>query len=83
MEFIAYALLIVGFIIALFYGIQLLILAFRTSILWGLGYLFIPFVALIFVIVHWDEAKTPFLRGLLAIPFYIVGILLLPNSAAA
>lgn len=69
-------LMLIGFLIALVFGIQLLILAFRTSILWGLGFLFVPFVNLIFVGVHWDEAKTPFLRGLLCIPFYGLGFVL-------
>ncbi|HEY1171463.1 MAG TPA: hypothetical protein VGH19_08855 [Verrucomicrobiae bacterium] len=66
----------IGIAIAFIFGIQLLILAFRTSILWGLGYIFVPFVSLIFVVVHWDEAKTPFLRGLLCIPFMILGVVL-------
>ena len=81
MEILGFALIIIGAIIAVVFGIQLLILAFRTSILWGLGYIFVPFVSLIFIIVHWDDAKTPFLRGLIAIPFYVIGILLLPHQA--
>jgi uncharacterized membrane protein len=80
MEILGYGLIIIGAVISLIFGIQLLVLAFRTSILWGLGYLFVPFVALIFIVVHWDEAKTPFLRSLLAIPFCIVGIILLPHT---
>ncbi len=82
MEILGIILLLIGVVIGLVFGIQLLILAFRTSILWGLGYIFIPFVSLIFVIVHWNEAKTPFLRCLLAIPFYVAGVLLMPASAA-
>jgi hypothetical protein len=77
MHILGILLVVIGAIIGLIFGIQLLILAFRTSILWGLGYLLVPFVALIFVIVHWQEAKTPFLRCLLAIPFYVGGMLLL------
>ncbi len=80
MHILGILLVALGAIIALIFGIQLLILAFRTSILWGLGYIFVPFVALIFVIVHWQEAKTPFLRGLIAIPFYVGGLLLLGAS---
>ena len=78
MEILGFALIIIGVIIGFVFGIQLLILAFRTSVLWGLGYIFVPFVSLIFIIVHWNEAKTPFLRSLLAIPFYIIGFILLP-----
>jgi hypothetical protein len=41
-------------------GIWLLIVAFSESILWGLGCFFIPFVSLIFVIMHFDKAAKPF-----------------------
>jgi hypothetical protein len=41
-------------------GIWLLIISFRTSILWGLGCIFVPFVSLLFVIIHWREAKGAF-----------------------
>ena len=71
---------LIGFIIALIFGIQLLILAFRTSILWGLGYVFVPFVSLIFIALHWEQTKTPFLRGLLSIPFFIGAAVLTPTG---
>lgn len=82
MQTIGFILFAIGLIIGLIYGIQLIILAFNTSILWGLGYLFVPLVAPIFIIVHWQETKSPFLRGLLSIPFFIVGALLMPDTAA-
>lgn len=82
MQILGLIFVIAGAIVALVFGFQLLFLAFRTSILWGLGYLFIPFVSLIFIIVHWDDAKSPFLRGLLAIPLYVIGALLMPHAAA-
>ena len=41
-------------------GIGLLIAAFRESILWGLGCLFLSPVSLIFLILHWRDAKNPF-----------------------
>jgi Na+/proline symporter len=81
MQIVSLILILAGFAIALVFGIQLLILAFRTSILWGLGYLFVPFVGLIFIALHWDEAKSPFLRSLLAIPCIIAGALLAPGAA--
>src|SRR5687767_263772 len=46
------------------FGIQILIMAFKTSVGWGLACLFLPFAALVFVIKFWDQAKTPFLRSL-------------------
>jgi hypothetical protein len=78
MEALAATCMIIGAIIAIVFGFILLMKAFQESILWGLGYLFIPFVSLIFVIVHWQEAKSPFLRGLIALPFYGLGIALMP-----
>jgi len=47
-------------------GFWILVNAFRTSILWGLGSLFVPFVSLIYVIAYWEENKKPFLVSLLA-----------------
>jgi F0F1-type ATP synthase assembly protein I len=81
METIGAILFLIGVIISIVYGIILLIRAFQAGILWGLGYLLIPFVGLIFVVVHWEDAKSPFLKGLLAIPFIIAGILLMPDSS--
>jgi hypothetical protein len=80
MEIISLILLAIGSIIALVFGIQLLIIAFRTSIWWGLGSIFIPLVGLIFVILHWPQTKKPFLLSFLAIPCFIVSGLLAPAT---
>ena len=82
METFAMILIAIGLIIAVVYGIILLIKAFQTHILWGLGSLFVPFVSLVFVIMHWDIAKKPFLMGLISIPFYIAGTAMLPSGMA-
>jgi len=37
----------------------MLMLAFRASIWWGLGCLFIPFVQLFYLFSHWKEAGNP------------------------
>lgn len=76
MEFVAIALMGIGAIIGLVYGIMLLIQAFKVNIWWGLGYIFVPFVALVFIIMHWDVSKKPFLMSLISIPFFIAGVLL-------
>jgi hypothetical protein len=55
------ALYFVGLIISLVGGIWILVNAFKTSIWWGLGSLFVPFVSLIFVIMNWQQNKKPFL----------------------
>jgi F0F1-type ATP synthase assembly protein I len=80
MEIISIVLISIGALISIVFGVQLLITAFQESILWGLGYIFIPLVSLIFIIVHWQEAKKPFLRGLIGIPFFILGAILAPAS---
>ena len=54
-------LVILGGIAMFVGGIWLLVEAFKESVLWGLGSIFIPFVSLVFVIMHWDVSKTPFL----------------------
>ena len=83
MEIAAIICFVIATLISLIYGFILLIRAFQAGILWGLGYIFVPFVALIFIIVHWDDAKSPFLKSLLCIPFYIAAIVLMPNSGLA
>lgn len=80
MEALGLSCIAIGVIIALVFGIILLIKAFQESILWGLGYIFVPFVSLVFIIMHWDKAKSPFLKGLIAIPFYAIGIALMPTQ---
>jgi hypothetical protein len=74
---------VVGFIVMLVGAIMFLIAAFREHILWGLGTLFVPFVGLIFLIMHWDVAKKPFLIQLLGIPFVVIGALLAGGGGAA
>lgn len=60
--------------IALFiFSIMLLIEAFKESVLWGLGYLFVPFVSLIFVIMHWDKAKGPFIKLVVSAVVFFIG----------
>ncbi|MEI6706017.1 MAG: hypothetical protein WCK96_02655 [Methylococcales bacterium] len=80
MEIIAFICLAIAAVISLVYGIILMIKAFQVSIWWGLGYLFIPFVQLIFIVVHWQIAKDPFLKSLIAIPFIIIAMILLPEG---
>jgi hypothetical protein len=46
-------------------GLWFLVAAFRVGILWGICVLLIPGAALVFLVMHWAEAKTPFLISLL------------------
>ena len=78
METFGLILVIISFIIGIFYSIVLIIRAFQTHILWGLGYLIVPFVSLIFIVMHWEVAKKPFLMSLLALVILFVGNSMLP-----
>lgn len=71
----------VGLVIFIIGGIGLLIAAFRTHILWGLAVLLIAPVSIIYLIVHWHDAKGPFklqIFGLL-----VIVVLALTNGGVA
>ncbi|MDD5034762.1 MAG: DUF4124 domain-containing protein [Methylococcaceae bacterium] len=76
-EKIGFALLVIGGIISLIYGVILMVKAFQESVWWGLGYLFIPVVGFIFVAAHWEVSRRPFLRSLWALPFLVAGYFLI------
>jgi hypothetical protein len=76
MEAIGMVLLIVGVVVMGITGIVLLIKAFQTSVLWGLGYLFVPFVSLIFVVMYWNDTKKPFLYMLAGLAVFVLGMVL-------
>jgi uncharacterized membrane protein len=52
---------IIGLGIFILGGIAFLIAAFRTSIIWGLGCLFIAPISILYLFCHWGDAKKPFL----------------------
>lgn len=66
----------VGLAIMFFAGVWFLVTAFRASIWWGLGCLLIPLVSLVFLILHWQEAKQPFLLQLLGFGILFASLLL-------
>ena len=68
------ALYFLGIAVMLVGGIWILVNAFKTSILWGLGSLFVPFVSLIFVIMHWADNMKPFLIQLAGVALMVCGI---------
>ena len=69
MEALAY----LGVILFIIGGIGTLIAAFKTSILWGLGCLFIAPVSLVFLVLHWDVAKNPFFLQLAGVALLFLG----------
>lgn len=70
------AIVIVGIIIGIIGGIWMLIEQFKTGILWGLGCLFLPFVSLIWLILHWEEGAKPFAITLAGAVLIVVGSML-------
>jgi hypothetical protein len=67
---------IVGIIVLIVGSIMFLIAAFKEHILWGLGSLFVPFVSLVFLIMHWSVAKKPFLIQIIGAVLMIIGAVL-------
>jgi hypothetical protein len=76
MAVIAMGLLIIGSLVSLVGGIMFLIAAFKESIWWGLGSIFIPIVSLIFLFMHWSVAKRPFFINLAGLALIIIAMLL-------
>jgi hypothetical protein len=68
-----------GIVLILAGAVMFLVAAFRTSILWGLGVLFVPFVSLIFLIAEWPVAKRPFFWKLWGLALLVLGVILLPD----
>lgn len=66
------ALAILGIVVMFIGAIGSLIVAFRTSLLWGLGCLLLWPVSLWFLITHWDEAKNPFFVQLAGVAIVFV-----------
>lgn len=68
-DMLGLAILVIG-------GLWLIIEAFKTSILWGLGCLIITPVSLVFIFVHWDRAKSPFILQLVGLALIIANAFL-------
>jgi hypothetical protein len=49
-----------GYFISLLGGIWLLVVIYQESVGWAIACVFVPFVALIYVIAHWEDTKNPF-----------------------
>jgi hypothetical protein len=58
---LANALFVIGCFVVLFGKIWFLVEAFKQHILWGLCVLFIPFAALVFLMIHFRRAARPVL----------------------
>ena len=70
----------IGLLISVIGGIWFLVVAFRETIWWGLGCLFIPIVALVFLIMHWGNAAKPFFVSLLGVVIMVIVAMLIPGA---
>jgi glutaredoxin len=66
MGLLGMAAIVVGGIIFIISGLMLLVAAFRESILWGLGCLFVPFCSFVFVCIHWAAVRGMFMANLVS-----------------
>lgn len=63
----------VGGALALIGTVWLLIEAFRTSIMWGVGCLLLAPISLLFLFAHWQDAKNPFFLTLSGVAIVYLG----------
>ena len=76
------AVLILCGLVATIGGLWFLVTAFSEGLLWGLGTLFVPFVGLFFLILHWNKASKPFFTYFLGISALIIwSVLTQPQGA--
>ncbi len=82
-EMTGMALVVIGCAITLFGNLWMLLAVFRTGLLWGLAYLLLPFIGLIWLVLHWEEGRRPFFCMLIGGGIIVMGgALLFYNSNA-
>ena len=69
-------LMLAGGILLLIGSIMFIVNAFRVSVAWGLGVLFLAPVGLVFLVKNWQESKKSFLFSIVGAALIIVGALL-------
>ena len=75
----AIILIALGLLLMIVGGVWGIVVAFRRSVLWGLCYVFVPFAAMVFLVVAWADAKRSFLVSTMGI-LVMASVLLLPNQ---
>ena len=73
--------MLIGLLVALAGTIWFLVVAFKESVFWGLGCLIVPFVSLIFLIMHFGKSWRPFALHVLGIVLFIPGMFTIAADA--
>lgn len=76
MGLIGLALLLIGVLAMFIFGIWMLVLAFKDSILLGVLSLIIPFVIIYAVVKTWPASKTPLIGYLVGMAITFLGTLI-------
>ncbi len=69
-DFIGYT----GVVVFILGGLVLLVAAFRTSFLWGLGCLIFAPLSLVYLFVHWRSAKFPFIVQVFGVFLFLLAV---------
>jgi len=83
MAILALFLMGTGYLISFVGGLWLLIKAFQENKLWGILVLFVPFASVVFILLHWDEAKKPTLCSLGGLAVVFMGAFVAGWSGAS
>lgn len=65
--------IILGLVVCVIGGIGTLIAAFTTSVWWGVGCLLFSPLSLLFLVLHWDVARNPFLLQMAGLGLMLLG----------
>jgi FtsH-binding integral membrane protein len=73
----------VGMLGAAVGGIWLIVCAFQKGIVWGLCYMFVPFAALVYVVVDFRKAWRPAAIHVVSVLVALGGVVISPNMQDA
>jgi glutaredoxin len=71
--------IVLGLVFILMGTVLMIVAAFRESILWGLGVIFVPFANLVFTCMHWAKAKSGFIATILGSALLTGGMVTVPG----
>jgi len=71
-EILGGAIVISGVLLTVISDTMIIVKAFKTTLLWGFGTLFIPIVTLAFIVLYWEITKKYVLWLLIGILLFVV-----------